>query len=94
MGTFSHEYIWLKENDQKVSQQNEEKNQAMARKDSKTKERLFVCVCVHFNIKDVSMNLAMINEGKTKIKYKKRNSNCFDTSKRQKRSFLPVLMIL
>lgn len=55
---------------------------------------LCVCVCVHFNIKDVSMNLAMINEGKTKIKYKKRNSNCFDTSKRQKRSFLPVLMIL
>ena len=55
---------------------------------------LCVCVCVHFNIKDVSMNLAMINEGKTKIKYKKRNSNCFDTSKRQKRSLLPVLMIL
>ena len=44
----------------------------MARKDSRTKERLFVCVCVHFNIKDVSMNLAIINEGKTKIKYKKR----------------------
>lgn len=55
---------------------------------------LCVCVCVHFNIKDVSMNLAMINEGKTKIKYKKRNSNCFDTSKRQKRSFLRLLMIL
>lgn len=74
----------MKENDWKVWQQNE-KNSAMARKDSRTKERLLcICVCVHFNIKDVLTFLFIINEGKIKIKYKKRNSNCIVTSKRQK----------
>ena len=55
---------------------------------------LCIWACVHFNIKDVLTYLAIINEGKTKIKYKKRNSNCIVTSKRQKRNFLPLLMIL
>ena len=42
------------------------------------KKGCFVCVCVHFNIKDVSMNLAIINEGKTKIKY---NANASTSAK-------------